>query len=96
MHSSLDVDIPQKGEADGIAQSTRKCQSPCLREIIHNLRSPSNLLRMVCTLLLIVVFIQGIPGSIPWGVYSSYLHDILANERHFSADAVRVDWRIDI
>ena len=35
-----------------------------------------------------VVFLQGLPGSIPWGVYSSYLHDILANEKKFSADSV--------
>lgn len=34
------------------------------------------------------MFLQGLPGSIPWGVYSSYLHDILANEKKFSADSV--------
>ena len=34
------------------------------------------------------MFLQGLPGSVPWGVYSSYLHDVLANEKHFSQDAV--------
>ena len=36
------------------------------------------------------MFLQGLPGSIPWGVYSSYLHDILANEKKFSADSVSI------
>ena len=35
-----------------------------------------------------LVFLQGIPGSIPWGVFTIYLHSILCIEKHLSVDSV--------
>ena len=32
------------------------------------------------------MFIQGLPGSMPWGVYTIYLHNILCVERQFTID----------
>ena len=58
------------------------------REVIRSVRISSNLFCHNKLFSLYLVFLQGLPGSIPWGVYSSYLHDILANEKHFSPDAV--------
>ena len=33
-----------------------------------------------------LLFLQGLPGSMPWGVYTIYLHNILCVERKFSID----------
>lgn len=33
-----------------------------------------------------LLFLQGLPGSMPWGVYTIYLHNILCIERKFSID----------
>lgn len=85
----IDIDLPHKGEADGLTMASRKNQlSISLHEILRSLQTPSNILCISVFIILIVVFLQGLPGSIPWGVYSSYLHDILANEKQFSPDAV--------
>ena len=35
-----------------------------------------------------LVFLQGTPGSIPWGVYTTYLPTILCTEKHISIDTV--------
>lgn len=53
---------------------------------------PSNWIRNGTDYHLQLVFLQGLPGSMPWSVYSIYLHSILCSEKHLSIDTVMLNW----
>ena len=56
---------------------------------------PSNILRPPHDHVLSLVFLQGLPGSMPWGVYTIYLHNILCTEKRMSIDLVCIAFELN-
>ena len=91
MLSCVVVEFPHNGEADGLVtphvESTDKLKSEATdvsqineAEIEASMELEGEGMKLDTSIL------QGLPGSMPWGVYTIYLHNILCIERKFSID----------